>query len=136
MVKPKLTCLLHFHHLDLLERGFEVYKKSNTQRWIKRTYWYNAFEEKMYWNTKKIFHSKENFIYPFQIRYIGKKNKDEMMLELSLFLEKNKYDQIEVIYKTIEWKFEREEMRDEIFDSIQEIRNQYQSDYSIFPKIL
>ncbi len=135
MVKPKLTCLLNSHHLDVLERGFNVMKRSHMNRWIERHYWYNVFEEKIYWNTRKIWNKDRNFFYPFQIREMLKKNEMELDIELSIYLQKNKYEHIEFIYKKIEWKFETEGERDEIFTCIQEIRNQYSQDFSLFPKI-
>lgn len=134
MVKPKLKCLLTHHHLDLLERGFQVSKKSNIGYWIQRHYWYNPSEERIYWNSKKIFSSNEYF-YIFHIHSMNKIYHTEAQIQLSIYLPKNKYDHVEVIYKTIEWKFETEEERDEIFTAIQQLRSQYQSEYSIFPRI-
>jgi hypothetical protein len=134
MGKPKLKCLLSHHHLDLLEKGFQVFKKSNLGYWIQRHYWYHPGEERIYWNSKKIFRSNHSF-YPFQIRSIEKINDTESQIHLSIYLPKNKYENVEVIYKTIEWRFESEEERNEIFTAIQQLRSQYQSEYSIFPKI-
>ena len=134
MKEPKLKCLLSHHHLDLLERGFEVCKKSNMGIWIQRHYWYHPGEERIYWHSRKIFSSHHSF-YLFQIRSIEKINDTESKIELSIYLPKNKYENVEVIYKTIEWKFETEEERDEIFTAIQQLRSQYQSEYSIFLRI-
>jgi len=129
----KLTCLLTDHHLNLLERGFEVYKKTNTKKWIKRTYRYNPSDERLYWNSQKIF-SKYNYFYPFEIREIHKISDLFIHLELSMYLPRHKYDKIEIIYKSIEWKFRTEEDRNEIFIAIQEIISQYHFPYSIFHK--
>jgi hypothetical protein len=134
MGKPKLKCLLSHHHLDLLEKGFQVFKKSNLGYWIQRHYWYHPGEERIYWNSKKIFRSNHSF-YPFQIRSMEKMYDTESQIHLSIYLPKNKYENVEVIYKTIEWRFESEEERNEIFTAIQQLRSQYQSEYSIFPKI-
>ncbi len=135
MVKPKLECLLSYHNLNQLERGFEVMKKTNLNRWVKRQYWFKPEEEKIYWSSKKIYQYHRNYIYPFEIQYMEKKNEKEMHLKCSMFIPRNKYDKIEVIYKTTEWKFKCQEDRDDIFEAIQELRSQYQCQYSLFHKI-
>ncbi len=135
MVKPKLECLLSYHYLNKLERGFEVMKKTNLNRWVKRKYWFKPQEEKIYWNSKKIYQYHRNYIYPFEIRSMEKKNERDIHLQCSIYIPRNKYDKIEVIYKTTEWKFKCQEDRDEIFAAIQELRSQYQCEYSLFHKI-